>query len=222
MQPQVTWIIVLIFVGISSFSLAALLYLLVADKWSSYVLQRQQTSHGFTLTRFLGEKTGNVLPTHIEHGASWSIGQFSRAKDFLALITPHVDFPWTKQPEDPKTQVPVKYNTSSPNPEPPPAVHPHTPSMPSPSSVRERWRLAIKKVIVLSHATQPNSESSKQDDDLMMSLESRLRNITETDRIIHHETGSDTSDIQCHPDGTSLAICGKRLSMRWEIGVSMQ
>ena len=218
-----TWIIVLIFVCISAFSLAALLLLLAADKWSAYVLRRQQKTQGSILTRILGEKTGNVLPTHIEHSASWSIGHLSRATAFLAFITPHIDYSWFRQSEEPKAMSAVKESPSPPHPEPAPPVHHNTPSRRSSSlpPMQQLWRRAIRKVILISRATQADTEWGMQEADRMTILESHIRNISMTDRMIQHEAGPETSDVQFRPDGTSLAICGKRLSMLWDIGVSM-
>ena len=217
-----TWVIILIFVVISAFSLAALLFLLVADKWSLYELQKEKRPRGLALIRILGKKTGNVLPTHIEHSASWSIGQLSRARAFLALMIPHLDFLSPRHPE-PQTDIAVKHNLNPPTPEPTPPVYPYTPSRRSSTlpPMQQLWRRTIRKVILISRATQANIDWGMLEADRMTTLESHLRNVSVTNKTIQHEAGPETSDIQFHPDGTSLAICGKRLSMRWGIEVSM-
>ncbi|KAF8521826.1 hypothetical protein JB92DRAFT_1764054 [Gautieria morchelliformis] len=218
-QPRVTWIIVLVCEGISSFTLAALLLLLAADKWSSYRyrLQERPYPRRLSLARLLGEKTGNVLPTHIQHSASWGIGYLSRASAALAFASPRLELPSSRQPEELPSDVPAPAH-----PEPLPQVHPKAPSRRSTAlpPMQRLWRRTIRKVILLSRATQANAEWGMYEADRMTALESHIRNICPIVGAIHHEAGPETSDMDFRPDGTSLAICGKRLTMQCEIGSS--
>jgi hypothetical protein len=215
-QPRVTWIIVLICEGISSFSVAALLLLLAADKWSSYRLQ--PNPQRLSLTRLLGEKTGNVLPTHIQHTASWGVGYLSRASAVLAFVAPRLEQPSSRQPEE----LPSSSDIPAPaQPEPVSLSYRKAPSRRSSTlpPMHRLWRRTIRKVILLSRATQANAEWGMHEAGRMTALESHIRNISAIAGAVHHEAGPETSDMDFHPDGTSLAICGKRLSLRCEIGV---
>ncbi|KAF8580601.1 hypothetical protein K439DRAFT_295077 [Ramaria rubella] len=219
-QPRITWIIVLVCEGFSSFTLAILLILLAVDKWSSYHTQRLP---GFKLSlpQIFGEKAGNVLPTHIEHTASWSIGYLIRATGAMSSVALRLGLsrlrPNVQTSEGEKSHF-TEIIISSPQAEFTPQAR-KSPSIESLhlNPAQQRWREAIKKVILLNRATQADTQSELLAEH-MAALESNLKRISMTENPIQHKAGPATCDIKFNPEGTFLAICGKQSSMRWELG----
>lgn len=216
-QPRFTWIVVLICEAVSSFTLAALMVWLVADRWSFYRLQRQQQQQdaGF-LTQIFEGKAKSVLPTHIEHHVSWSIGYLSRAANALHSVI-CFNFSWPRwSPSGTATASPI-LDRSSREPLPQPCGVPRR--SPSLSPARQRWRRAITKVILILRATRARKDWDRLESECMTNLEPIIRNISMTEEEVRHEAGAATSGLQFHPEGSSLAICGRRLSMMCELGV---
>jgi hypothetical protein len=100
-QPPLTWIIVLISEAVSSFTLAALLVSLAADKLSFKRSQRQQRAAVSPTQSFpVGGEIGNGLPTHNERTSSPSIVYLARAHAVQALssVTGCFNRTWSQPP----------------------------------------------------------------------------------------------------------------------------
>jgi hypothetical protein len=233
-ESHITRIVVIACEVISSFGLAALLMWLAADKWSFY-RQWHHVGPAFGFTQIFGEKPGSVLPTHIEHTASWSTGHLSRVTQAFSSVTSRLktwSFGTTSPPPASPVIIPDPEDgfdldpTLQPHPEghspqdPPP--QPPTPTRRSSSFPpwQQRWRRAIRNVIHVSKALRAEREREFLESKRITDLQSYLRKISVTEEVQQHEAGAATSGIQFDPKGSSLAICGKRLSMRCELGVS--
>jgi hypothetical protein len=236
-QPHITWIIVLICEAISSFALAAFLVRLAADKWSFYRFQRQQRAAGFILTQsflwkagsglpthiehtatrsigYLSRAAGSVLPTHIEHSASWSIGYISRVTQALPTVIGRFKHSWPR-PSSPviPTSRPREFPSAE---EPTLDVRSETSSRAESHFLPPGPHRAIRRVLWASRANILRREDSER----MSHLQSHVRDISVTEAEIPHEAGNAATGVQFHPKGSSLAICGKRSSTRYELSVS--
>ncbi|KAF8580609.1 hypothetical protein K439DRAFT_1636947 [Ramaria rubella] len=224
-QPHVTWIIVFVCEGVSSFSVASLLFLLAADKWSSYRHDKQQQPKSSALIDILQGKPGSVLPTHIDHTASLSIGYISRGMGAMSSLGSQFKRYTGRQtaPKNPTSTTRLQRTESE-----------SSRSITGPSV--QLWQRAIKNARNVLRFTQTDNsglpksdftEDTKPQDittDICPSdfaqFESRIKSISQQKIIrLNRRVSASTGmrGLEFHPEGHLLAFCDPDSSMQYEL-----